>query len=414
MKGRVSRLNPLRSEGHQWSSRRGEEVLEELSERLGVEFSFKTGRILGSMCTQPHPFAAKVFRRYMEKNLADQGLFPEVNKLETEVVGIIGGFLSNPNPKGHIVSGGSEANITALWMAREKMKKPHPEVIAPITAHFSLEKAAHLLGVKLVKVGVDESFRVKVEEMERAITPHTIALVGVAGSTGLGTVDPIPHLSELALEKGLPLHIDGAFGGFVIPFLRRGEIPEFDFKLPGVSSIAIDPHKMGMAPIPAGCLVVRDGGLFESVRVRIPYMSDVEAYDEGLLGTRPGASVCAVWALLKYLGPEGYRRIVRRCMNLTRFLAEGIKGIEGLSLPIEPVLNIVGVKSERFDIRLIAQELKKRGWSATVFPSHIRIVVMPHLRRENMEQFLADLRDLVSSLERRKPQHASPQVASSP
>lgn len=117
------------------------------------------------------------------------------------------------------------------------------------------------------------------------------------------------------------------------------------------------------------------------------------------MGTRSGASVIAAWALLKYLGREGYRKIVRRCMHLTWKLAREIPKINGLDIVAEPTMNIVGLKSEKFNVRQISQELRLKGWAVSLFPSHIRIVVMPHIRKQHIEKFLEDLKDIVNRLE---------------
>jgi tyrosine decarboxylase/aspartate 1-decarboxylase len=378
------------------------EVLEELSKRLAKDFTYNSGKIMGSMCTKPHPLAVKVYTKYIEKNLGDPGLFPATVEIEKEVIRMIGKIVSNPNAYGHIVSGGAEANILGLWVARNSSKKTKPEVIAPTTAHFSFEKAANLLQFKIVYVNVDENFQVKVEEVEKAISKNTMAIVGVAGSTGLGTVDPIPQLSEIALQKGVYLHVDAAFGGFVIPFLKDlgYKIPDFDFKLPGVMSITIDPHKMGMAPIPAGGIIFRDKSLVKGFGLKIPYLAGGETVSDTLVGTRSGASVCAVWALLKSLNYEGYKKTVQRCMRLTEVLAEGIQRISGVDLVVKPTINVIGIKSEMINVQLIANELRNMGWAISLFNDYIRIVVMPHVTLSSVENFLEDLRKVMGKLSR--------------
>lgn len=372
-------------------------LLKELDGRLQGDLTYDSGRIIGSMCTQPHSLAKYVYTRCLEKNLGDPGLFPATAELEREAVQMLGSLLSNPDSKGHIVSGGTEANILALWVARNISRKEGGEVIIPVSAHFSFNKAADLLGLKLVKVRLNNKFQVDAKEVEGSITPKTVAIVGVAGTTGLGAVDPISELSEIALDHNTYLHVDASFGGFVLPFLKELGLnpPDFDFKLPGVCSITIDPHKMGLAPIPAGGILFRDAMMTKAVSVKAPYMSGGEVEQDTIMGTRSGASSAAVWALLNHLGREGYRAIIKRCMKLTWKLAEGISQIDGVSLVIQPTMNIVGVKSNDIDIQLIAQELRRRGWAVSLFPEYIRIVIMPHLRPSHIEDFLEDLRIVV-------------------
>ncbi len=375
-------------------------VLKELESRLSEGFRYGSGRIIGSMCTCPHPLAREVYTRFLDINLGDSGLFPAVVRLEKEVIGMLGTLLSNSKASGHIVTGGTEANTLALWAAKTLSKKKNYEVIVPASAHCSLDKAAELLGLKLVKVGLNGRFQVDVEAVRKAVNLNTIAIVGVAGTTGLGVVDPVSELSEIAVEKDLYLHVDAAFGGFVLPFLKElgFNIPDFDFSLPGVCSITIDPHKMGLAPIPAGGILFRNERLRKAVGWNVSYLAGGKIEQTTFIGTRSGASVIAVWALLKHLGKEGYKRIVRSCMRLTWKLAEEVKKINGVDIVREPTMNIVGIQSEVFDIRRIAKELRLGKWAVSLFPNHIRIVVMPHVQKQHIHEFLEDLRDIVDKL----------------
>lgn len=375
-------------------------VLKELELKLKKDFTFKSGKIIGSMCTTPHPIAKRVYVRYLEKNIGDSGLCPGVAELEKEVIRMLGTLFSNPEASGHIVTGGTEANTLALWAAKRLSKKDCGEIIIPASAHCSFDKAADMLGLKVVRVRLNNKFQVDVNAVRKTLNQNTIAIVGVAGTTGLGVVDPIGDLSKIALEEGLYLHVDAAFGGFVLPFLRElsYNVPDFDFALPGVCSITIDPHKMGLAPIPAGGILFRDEKIRKAVSWKISYLAGGETEQATIVGTRSGASVIAVWALLRCLGFEGYKRVVGRCMRLTWKLVKEIKRISGLDIVTEPSMNVVGLKSDVFDIRKIAHELRLKGWAVSLFPNHIRIVVMPHIREKHIESFVEDLRAVTKKL----------------
>jgi len=375
-------------------------VLNELESRLVEDFTYDSGRIIGSMCTCPHPLASKVYTRFLDRNLGDSGLFPALVKLEKETVHMLGTLLSNPKASGHIVTGGTEANTLALWAAKKLSEKKCCNVVVPASAHYSFDRAADLLGLKIVRVKLNSRFQVDVEAVKKAVNPNTIAIVGVAGTTGLGVVDPIRGLSKIATEENLYLHVDAAFGGFVLPFLKElgFDVPDFDFSLPGVCSITIDPHKMGLAPIPAGGILFRNEKLRKAVAWNVSYLAGGETEQATFVGTRSGASVVAVWALLKHLGKESYKRIVRSCMSLTLKLAGEIRKINGLDIVAEPTMNIVGIKSGVFDIGRIAEKLRLRKWAVSLFPSHIRIVVMPHVKKQHIEEFLEDLKGIVKEI----------------
>jgi tyrosine decarboxylase/aspartate 1-decarboxylase len=371
-----------------------------LEAKLQYDSTYLSGKILSSMCTNPRSFVKRIYRTYLEKNIGDPSLFPATAKLEDEAIQMLGSLLSNPRASGSIVSGGTEANILALWTARNLTRKEGGEVVVPVSAHYSFDKAADLLNLKLVKVKLNKRFQMDVKAAEKAITSRTVAIVGVAGTTGLGVVDPIAELSEIALAHNIYLHVDAAFGGFVLPFLKElgYKALDFDFKLPGVRSMTIDPHKMGLAPIPAGGILFENAAMTETISTKIPYLAGGKMGKPTLLGTRSGASAIAVWALLKHLGRAGYRTVVKHCFRLTWKLSEEIKKIDGLTIVTEPTLNVIGIKSDTNKIQLIFEELRKRGWAVSLFPSFIRVVIMPHIKNSHIGSLVEDFRSILKKL----------------
>jgi len=361
------------------------EVMRLLEVYKRKDLSYSTGKILSSMCTAPRDLSREVYELFSETNLGDPGLFEGTRNLEKEAVRMIGSLLGNNSAEGFILSGGTEANIAAIWTARNKMKKKRPEVILPESAHFSLEKAADLLGVKLIMVPLVKDFSMDVSMAIEKINENTIALVGIAGSTEYGAIDDIQGLSEVAVEHHLPLHVDAAFGGFVIPFLRElgYETRDFDFSIDGVASITVDPHKMGLAPIPCGGLLVRHGSIFEFIGTSAPYLTREKHFT--ISGTRSGASAAVVYALLKHLGRVGYRENVRRCMEVTMHLYEGLRdlGIEVL----KPWMNILVFKDDG-----LRRKLSKKGWVLSrTRRGEARLIIMPHVTMEVAQAFLRDV-----------------------
>ena len=372
-----------------------EEVLAELEKRLEIDLTFNSGKILGSMCTYPHPLAQKIIQKYIDRNLGDPGLHRGSKKIEEEAVQMLGELLHLRKAYGNIVSGGTEANILAVRAFRNISDVEEPELVLPKSAHFSFLKASDLLGVKLVWAELNRDYSVNIRDVEDKITDNTIGIVGIAGTTGLGVVDDIPALSDIAVDYGIPLHVDAAFGGFVIPFAKAlgYDLPDFDFKLKGVQSVTIDPHKMGMAPIPAGGIIFREKKYMDAINVLAPYLAGGKIFQATITGTRPGANAIAVWALLKHLGFEGYKRVVKEAMENAYWFAEQIKAIKGVYLIREPMLNIVSFGSKKLE--RIEAELKARGWGISAHRGYIRIVMMPHVKREHLENFLRDLREIL-------------------
>ena len=359
-----------------------------LQEKKLKDLSYE--RLLSSMCTYPHEIAVYAHRLFMESNLGDSGLFPGTKEMEEKVVRMIGGLLSNENAFGYMSTGGTESNIQAIRAIRNRKRKEGLRVmniIVPATAHFSFEKIADLLNLEVRQASLDDLLRVDVNSVERLIDDKTIAMVGIAGTTEFGQIDPIRELSDLALESDLFLLVDAAFGGFVIPFLD--EQYEFDFSLDGVSAITIDPHKMGMSTLGAGCLLFRDGSFLDELAVATPYLTTKGQCS--LTGTRSGASTAATYAVLKYLGKEGLKEIVDECMRLTRLLVTGAKAL-GIYPVIEPVMNVITLRLPEVEVDRVAKALEERRWrvSVTRKPKALRLVIMPHTDEETIKLFLED------------------------
>lgn len=336
--------------------------------------------ILSSMCTPPHPVAARAHALFLETNLGDPGLFPGTAALEDLLVRRLGALMHHPDAGGYATSGGTESNIQALRIAKKQKPVKFPNIVVPASSHFSFTKACDILSLEMRTVPLDDAFRMDTEAVDCLVDDDTVALVGVAGTTEYGMVDPIARLSEIALDRDIFLHVDAAFGGMVVPFLDR-PIP-FDFRLPGVSSISIDPHKMGMSTIPAGCLLTRNPDWFACLNVDTPYLTVKRECT--LAGTRPGASVAAAVAVLEYLGMDGMRAVVAGCMENTRRLIEGMEAL-GFPRAVSPDVNVATFSCDR----------TPPGWRvSTTRSGHMRTVCMPHVTRDVIERFLVDMGDI--------------------
>ena len=360
-------------------------LLRELQEASEDDLHFRDGKILGSMCTEPLPIARRAHAMFLEANLGNPGYYKGTWRLERETLRMLSNLLHGKNLGGFTVSGATEGNITALWMARNTTRRK--EIVAAKTARFSVRKAADLLGMRLVEIPHDDEYRLDVDALRKVVTKETAAVVAVAGTTELGQVDPIDAIGETCLDQAF-LHIDAAFGGFVLPFLVGAKVPPWDFRVAGVSSLVLDAHKMGMATIPASHLLVREAKHFERIAVESPYLTTV--YQTSLLGTRSSAGVAAAYAAMRALGRDGYRTIVARCMKNTRLIVERAREAD-LEPVIEPVMNIAAFPVR--DVEGVQRALEKGGWrvSTSRNPPALRVVVMPHITARAASAFAEDL-----------------------
>ncbi|RQG97866.1 tyrosine decarboxylase MfnA [Natrarchaeobius chitinivorans] len=337
-------------------------------------------RVLSSMCTEPHPVAREAAERFLATNPGDPGTYPTVATLEDEAIERLGEIVGLDDPAGYVASGGTEANVQAVRIARERATGPDPNVVVPESGHFSFQKAAELLDVELRIVPTNDHHRASLEAVRAAADDETALIVGVAGSTEYGRVDPIPELGVIAREVDAMLHVDAAWGGFVLPFTDY----EWHFGHAPVDTMAIDPHKMGQAAIPSGGLVVRSSELLDELAVDTPYLESTS--QATLTGTRSGAGVASAVAAMEELWPAGYRSQYVRSQNNAEWLADALekRGYE----VVEPTLPLVAADVPQSTF----EALRAKGWRISrTAAGELRIVCMPHVTRAMLASFVGDL-----------------------
>jgi tyrosine decarboxylase/aspartate 1-decarboxylase len=373
-----------------------DQIWKELDEAYHDDTQFENCRVLYSMCNSPPEIARQAHLKFIESNLGDASLYPGTLSLENSVINMIGSLLNAPETVGgRVLNGGSEANIMSLWIAREKKNSnANLEVVVPASAHYSIDVACHMLKLKVRRVKLDNNWKMDVKAAAEAVNDKTCAVVGIAGTTELGVIDPIPELHKMCTEKEIFFHVDAAFGGFVFPFLAlvgyKENIPLFDFRLNSVRTITIDPHKMGRSTQPAGVLMARERDDLETVKFDSYYLS--AGVQHTMLGTRCSASVAATYAVMRKMGKNGYIDMLQQCMDKTNHLCRLLKN-NGFELAIDkPIAPIVVVRLEKAAERVKKRLLEDFNWrvSETLHPRGIRIVLMPHLKQD-LSIFVNDL-----------------------
>ncbi len=364
-----------------------DDVLEELESYLSKDVPYS--RVLSSMCTNPHPIAVKAHCMFIRSNLGDPGLFPGTAEIERRLISILAEFFGERNATGYVSSGGTEGNIQAVRAARNVSGIKEGNVVVPESAHFSFAKVGDLLGLEIRKAGLDEEYRVDLGDVERLADDRTVAIVGIAGTTELGQVDDIKGLGKIAEERGVFLHVDAAFGGFVLPFIG---VRDFDFRVRGVCSLTADPHKMCMATIPSGVILFREERYMRALDVETPYLTSAKQCT--LTGTRPGSGAVSAYAVIRHLGFKGLSEVARECMRVTRLLKEELESY--LEPVIEPVTNVVCFKCRAERLKA---ELLKEGWYVSTIrnPQAIRCVVMPHVTENVALEFAGCVKRILSS-----------------
>ena len=344
-------------------------------------------RVLSSMCTEPHPAARAAAERFLATNPGDPETYRTVAELETEVVSGLGAMTGLADPHGYVTSGGTEANLQAVRAARNLARDGDGatdagryNVVASESAHFSFQKAADVLSVELRLVPTDDDHRADVDAVRAAADDDTVLVVGVAGTTEYGRVDPIPALSDAAADVGARLHVDAAWGGFVLPFTDHA----WHFGHAGVDSLTIDPHKFGRAVVPAGGALFRDRAALDALAVDTPYLESTS--QATLTGTRSGAGVASARAAMAELWPDGYREQFDRAAANADWVADALRTRGFDVTDPELPLVVVDVPDDLF------AGLRAAGWRVSrTADGRLRIVCMPHVTRESLSAFVREV-----------------------
>lgn len=353
--------------------------------------------------------AKRAFTSYMSANGLDPTSFPSLLRFENDLVAMGAAHLSGDSDVvGNFTSGGTESIILAVKAARDyaRAKRPElgqPEMIVATTAHAAFHKAAHYLGVKIVQVPVDlETFKMDVAATRAAITANTVLIVGSAASYAHGVVDPITDLGALALEKDLLLHVDACIGGFLLPYLARlgADVAPFDFSVPGVTSISMDLHKYAYTPKGASLILYRSADVRRFQLYACANWTGYSVVNPTIQSSKSGGPLAAAWAVMNFLGDEGYLELARTVYETTRAIVRGIEGIEGLRLLTQPEMSLIAFTSEGVSPFHVVDEMKERGWyvqaqlSFQGSPASIHLTVAP----ANAGQEAALIEDLRASL----------------
>ncbi|XP_064597644.1 uncharacterized protein LOC135464085 [Liolophura sinensis] len=341
--------------------------------------------------SENHDALVSLFHQaFLHENALNPMIYPSLRRFETEVVSMAAAMLNgNENATGFLTSGGTESVLMAVKTYRDRARKlfPHikePNIVAPITIHPVMEKAAHYFGLKVYHAPVGPDFRVDVQAMEKLITPNTILLASSAPQFCHGIVDPIDKVSELAVRRGLPLHIDACFGGFMLPWVEKlgYSVPDWDFRVPGVTSISADIHKYGYVVKGASVVMYRNEELRKHQIFTYAEWPGGLYGSPSMAGTRPGGNIAASWAAMRALGEEGYMSKAKELMEATIKLKDGIRKIPALEIIGEPCMTCFAAQSTdpEVDILAVSDVMETKGYKMEKQqkPSSLHFSILPH------------------------------------
>lgn len=403
----VHRVFPERGRSHA-------ELLAEMREMAGIEDApYHEGKISGSIYSgdeEHYAFLNAVFALYSHANVLQRDMYPSATKFEGEIIAMTADLLhASAVPEqsvcGVITSGGTESLMNPMLVYREWGRErgiTRPNVVLPVTAHPALAKGAHYFGIELRYAPVTEQFVGDVAAMASMVDDDTVALVGSAGTYPHGLVDPIGELSDLALAHGINLHVDGCLGAFVLAWAEEldVEVPVFDFRLPGLTSISADTHKYGFGLKGSSVLLYRTPELRRLQYFTVADWPGGLYASPGMSGSRSGGIIAAAWASLVSLGREGFRAIAADIFRTAAELRTVIELHPELRVLGDPKFNVAfsHVDGAGVDIYHVNDHLASKGWrlNGLQLPPAVHFcVTRPNTQPGVVERFAADLADAV-------------------
>ena len=396
-----------------------EDVLARLADYRAGDLAARGGRTFAYVYDAGRPdideLAHEVYGSFLDVNGLDPTVFPSLLRMENEVIGIVSEHLGGgPETVGSFTSGGTESILLAVKAARDwaRATRPEvtaPEVVLPVTAHAAFQKACHYLGLKAVLVDVDPAtFRADVAATRAAITESTVLLVAGAASYAHGVVDPVEEMGQLALERGLPLHVDGCIGGWLLPYFRElgVDVPPFDLSVPGVTSLSVDLHKYAYAPKGASVVLYADPAMRLKQFYACAHWTGYTMVNATVQSTKSGGPLAAAWATLHAIGADSYRDLAALTLRATRRLIAGIADVPGLHVLGEPEMALVALAADTdsqgtgVDVFEICDEMAVRGWYVQAQLGYRGLPASIHLTLtassdQHVDALLADLAECV-------------------
>ncbi len=316
--------------------------------------------------------AQEAYQGFGVENGLNTDAFPSLRRIQAEVCDVVAGWLqAGPEAAGFLTTGGTESLLMAVKAARERGRKEkgidRPNVVLPASAHAAFEKGCYYFGLESRRIPVRADWRADPAAMADAVDENTVLLVGSAPQYPQGVVDPIEEIAALAAERDINCHVDACMGGVTLTYLERlgHAIPPWNFAVPGVTSMSVDLHKYGYTAKGASVILHRD----KRLRAYQTYVTDNwlgGVYGSpAVLGTKSGGPWAAAWAVLHYLGDDGYLRVTAAARRACEELVGVIRSIPQLALRAEPDTTLVAFGAAdpaRFDVYAVADELWRRGW----------------------------------------------------
>ncbi len=387
----------------------GSDLIKRIEGLKSGDARWELGKVFGFVY-HPGSHLAKLSGEYLNAFLYESTLnpsaFPSLRKFEKDIVRMTTELMHGDQlVAGSVTTGGSESIFLALKVACEHANDRHTEntrreIVIPETAHPAFLKACHYLGLKAVIVPVGNDKRADMATMQRAITSSTIMMACSAPCFPYGVVDPVRDIARVACKHNLLFHVDACMGGFMLPFMEDVgyQVPAFDFRIKGITSISLDAHKYGYSPKGVSIILYRNRKLRKKqFFVHSEWPGGIFA-STTFMGTKSGGPVAGCWAIMNHLGREGYGTIAGQVMQTAQIIREGIEKRKHLKVIGSPDMSVMAFTSSKGNIFNIGDALAAKGWhlDRLQFPDALHITVT-HLNIGKEEEFLQDLNEVMEN-----------------
>jgi glutamate/tyrosine decarboxylase-like PLP-dependent enzyme len=334
-----------------------------------------------------------------------ESFFAGTQEIEKEVIQICAEQILKGEENqfdGYVASGGTEANMQAIWIYRNYFQYEHGAtnaeiaILCSIDSHYSMAKSANVLSIPIYRASVDletrsvteESVSVQITAMKAAGIKYVIVVANMM-TTMFGSVDDPTAYAETLKQANMPfkMHVDGAYGGFYFPFSDENNL--LNFSNPDVNSVTLDAHKMAQAPYGTGIFLIRKNWMKYA---RTEEASYVEGEDCTLIGSRSGANAVAIWMILSKYGAYGWYEKIFVLQKRSNWICKQLKEL-GINFYRHPHSNIITIQAS-----FIPQQLAEKFGLVPDnhhHPSWYKIVVMEHVTIEKVEPLLNELKCLV-------------------
>jgi len=357
-----------------------DEVVRDLDALRGKDVRWAEGRTFGLVFDggpEVRQVAEEAARLFLHENALNTSAFPSLGEIQTELCAWTADLLHGPpEAAGFLTSGGTESILCAVEAARERAAVERnvvdPEIVLARSAHAAFHKAAHLFGLRTRVVPVTEDWTADVDAVADSIGPSTALVVASAPQYPQGVVDPVAEMAGLADSVGANCHVDACMGGFVLPFATDEDpdawgSPPWDLGVDGVTSISADVHKLGYAPKGVSVLLHRSRELRRYQTFVFDDWLGGRYATPNLQGTRSGLPMAAAWAVVRHLGRDGYRRLVRTTLEAADRIRAGVRAVDGLSVPGDPRHHLLSITADPtadvpISIPTLSEALRARHW----------------------------------------------------